>query len=64
MGLPEPHDIFAEVPANYPFEEQLADNAAAIADQQAQNPAPDPFAVTLDNEVRATKNRSKSKDEG
>jgi hypothetical protein len=54
-------DIFSEVPASYPFDEALADNAADLAQREAEAPAPDPFAVTLADEagtLMATKQSS------
>ena len=46
--LLEPNDIFAPVPASYPFEEQLEDNKARLEEQQAENTVPAPFAEQVE----------------
>jgi hypothetical protein len=53
--LPDSDDVFATVPALYPFEEQLADNKAKLEAQQDENPLPEPFAAQVNGGVKAHK---------
>ena len=53
-------DIFSEVPASVPFEEQVEANIEAQAERDEQHPAPDPFAVTLDNAASASASQAKA----